>query len=88
MEEGSTNVPGPPGTPYFFRYTFSPTFSSRFGMVTFPSVEAIMIVFPEADGPNSLARSTLIVSKVPSTVISTFFMMSPFSAKVNANLYA
>jgi hypothetical protein len=60
---------------HFFRYTFSPTFSSRFGMVTFPSVEAMMVVFPEAEGPNSLDRSTLIVSVVPSTVISTFFMM-------------
>jgi hypothetical protein len=44
-------------------------------MVTFPSVEAMMIVFPEAEGPNSLDRSTLIVNVVPSTVISTFFMM-------------
>src|SRR5215510_12987126 len=39
---------------HFLRYTFSPTFSSRFGIVTFPSVEAIMVVFPEAEGPNSL----------------------------------
>ena len=60
---------------HFFRYTFSPTFSSRFGIVTFPSVEAMMVVFPEAEGPNSLDRSTLIVNVVPSTVISTFFMM-------------
>ena len=60
---------------YFFLYTFSPTFSVRSGMVTFPSVEAMMIVFPEADGPNSLDRSTLMVNKVPSTVISTFFMI-------------
>lgn len=60
---------------HFFRYTFSPTFSSRFGMVTFPSVEAMIVVFPEAEGPNSLDRSTLIVNVVPSTVISTFFMM-------------
>src|SRR6476646_8090743 len=59
----------------FFRYTLSPTFSSRFGIVTFPSVEAMMIVFPDAEGPNSLLRSTLIVSMVPSTVISTFFTM-------------
>lgn len=62
---------------HFFRYTFSPTFSSRFGMVTFPSVEAMMVVFPEAEGPNSLDKSTLIVNVVPSTVISTFFMMVP-----------
>jgi len=60
---------------HFFLYTFSPTFSSRFGMVTFPSVEAMIVVFPEAEGPNSLDRSTLIVNVVPSTVISTFFMM-------------
>src|SRR6476620_7296420 len=59
----------------FFRYTLRPTFSSRFGIVTFPSVDATMIVFPDAEGPNSLERSTLIVSMVPSTVISTFFMM-------------
>mgnify|MGYP001611776237 CR=1 FL=1 len=63
---------------HFFRYTFNPTFSSRFGMVTFPSVEAIMIVFPDAEGPNSLDRSTLIVNIVPSTVISTFFMIVAF----------
>src|SRR6476660_7902056 len=59
----------------FFRYTLRPTFSSRFGIVTFPSVEAMMMVFPDAEGPNSFERSTLIVSVVPSTVISTFFMM-------------
>jgi hypothetical protein len=47
-------------------------------MVTFPSVEAMMIVFPEAEGPNSLDRSTLIVNIVPSTIISTFFMMVAF----------
>src|SRR6476660_8645532 len=35
----------------------------------------MMMVFPDAEGPNSLERSTLIVSVVPSTVISTFFMM-------------
>jgi hypothetical protein len=35
-----------------------------------------MIVFPEEDGPNSLERSTLIVSIFPSTVISTFFMVA------------
>src|SRR6476646_11774914 len=59
----------------FFRYTLRPTFSSRFGIVTFPSVEAMMMVFPDAEGPNSFERSTLIVSVVPSTVMSTFFMM-------------
>ena len=66
------------GPGHFFRYTFSPTFSSRFGMVTFPSVEAMMIVFPDAEGPNSLDRSTLIVNIVPATVISTFFMIVAF----------
>src|SRR5688500_18325568 len=60
---------------HFFRYTFSPIFSSRFGMVTLPSVEAMMTVLPDADCPNSFDRSTLIVSIVPSTVISTFFIM-------------
>ena len=44
-------------------------------MVTFPSVEAMIIVLPVEDGPNSFDRSTRIVSTVPSTVISTFFMM-------------
>lgn len=34
-----------------------------------------MVVLPDADGPNSFDRSTLIVSIVPSTVISTFFIM-------------
>ena len=45
-------------------------------MLTFPSVEAMMVVFPEEDGPNSLERSTLIVRIFPSTVISTFFMVT------------
>jgi hypothetical protein len=35
----------------------------------------MMVVFPEAEGPNSLDKSTLIVNVVPSMVISTFFMM-------------
>jgi hypothetical protein len=74
----------PETLPHFLRYTFSPTFSSRFGMVTFPSVEAMMIVFPDADGPNSFERSTLIVSIVPSTVISTFFIMVAFQCADDA----
>src|SRR5271157_3715334 len=57
----------------FLRYTFSPTFSSRSVTDTFPSVLAMMIVLPEADGPNSLLRSTLIVRMFPSTFMSTFF---------------
>lgn len=63
---------------YFFLYTLSPTFSCRFGTVTFPSVEAMIIVLPVEDGPNSFERSTLIVNIDPSTLISTFFMLTPF----------
>lgn len=63
---------------YFFRYTLSPTFSCRFGMVTFPSVEAMMIVLPVEEGPNSFERSTLIVNTDPSMLISMFFMIAPF----------
>ena len=63
---------------YFFRYTLSPTFSCRFGTVTFPSVEAMMIVLPVEEGPNSFERSTLIVNIDPSMLISTFFMIAPF----------
>src|SRR4029453_1231947 len=51
-----------------------PIFSSRSSTGTLPSVDAMMIVFPEADGPNSLARSTVMVRMVPSIFISTFFM--------------
>lgn len=40
-----------------------------------PSVEAMMMVLPEDDGPNSLVRSTLMVRMLPSTLISTFFML-------------
>jgi hypothetical protein len=29
------------------------------------------MVFPDEEGPNSLERSTLIVSRVPSTVLSS-----------------
>ena len=43
-------------------------------MDTLLSVEAMMIVFAEDEGPNSLLRSTSIVRMFPSTVISTFFM--------------
>jgi len=39
-----------------------------------PSVEAMMMVLPDADGPNSFDRSTLIVRIFPATVISTFFI--------------
>jgi len=43
-------------------------------MDTLPSVEAMMIALPEAEGPNSFDRSTLIVRMFPSIDISTFFM--------------
>ena len=39
-----------------------------------PSVEAIMIVLPEDEGPKLLLRSILTVRMVPSTFNSTFFM--------------
>ena len=68
--------------PYFLRYTFRPIFSFRLGMVTLPYVEAMMMVLPEADGPNSLERSTVIVSIVPSTRSSTFFTLPPFSSAI------
>ena len=71
---------------HFFRYTFSPTFSSRFGIATFPSVEAMMMVFPEADGPNSFERSTLIVNIVPSTFISTFFIIHSLSTPAGVEI--
>jgi hypothetical protein len=38
----------------------------------------MIVVFPEAEGPNSLDKSTLIVNIVPSTIISTFFIAPPF----------
>ena len=63
---------------HFFRYTFSPIFLSSIpGMLTLPSLEAMMIVFPEEDGPNSLERSTLMVRMVPSTFMSIFFTVTP-----------
>jgi len=34
----------------------------------------MMVVLPEADGPNSFVRSILIVRMFPDTVISTFFI--------------
>src|SRR4030043_1453891 len=43
-------------------------------MATFPSVEAMMMVFPDDDGPNSSDRSTFMVRMLPSTFISTFFI--------------
>ena len=62
----------------FLRYTFNPTFSSRSVTDTLPSVLAMMIVLPEAEGPNSLLRSTLIVRMFPSTFLSAFFNGSSF----------
>ena len=64
-----------PSAYVFFRYTFRPTFSSLSGTLMFPSVEAMMMVFPDDDGPNSFARSTLMVRMLPSTDISTFFIL-------------
>src|SRR5437870_9490749 len=43
-------------------------------MDTLRSVEAMMMVLPEEDGPNSFVRSTLIVRMFPSTAIWTFFI--------------
>lgn len=40
-----------------------------------------MMVFPDAEGPNSFDRSTLIVRIVPSTLMSTFFTQ-PSSASI------
>ena len=34
-----------------------------------------MMVFPEADGPYSLDKSTLMVRMLPSTLMSTFFIL-------------
>lgn len=39
-----------------------------------PSVEAMRMVFPDADGTNSFERSTVMVSLCPSTVICTFYV--------------
>jgi hypothetical protein len=43
-------------------------------METLPAVDAMIMVFPDDDGPNSLVRSTLMVRIVPSVDISTFFI--------------
>src|SRR6266508_908841 len=43
-------------------------------MDTFPSVDAMMVVLPEEDGPNSFDKSTRMMRMFPSTFISTFFM--------------
>src|SRR5919201_982027 len=53
---------------------FSPTFSSRSGIDTLPSVDAMIVVLPDADGPTSFDKSTRMVRMLPSTFISTFFM--------------
>jgi len=44
-------------------------------MATFPSVDAMIMVFPYDDGPNSFVRSTIMVRMLPSTFISAFFMV-------------
>src|SRR3989337_3207189 len=53
---------------------FKPIFSSRAGIVTFPSVDATMMFFPDEEGPNSFDKSILMVSMFPSTENSTFFI--------------
>jgi hypothetical protein len=45
----------------------------------FPSVDAMMMVFPDELGPKSFDRSTLMVRVLPSTVISQFFAIVPDS---------
>src|SRR5450756_3172473 len=35
----------------------------------------MIMVLPDEDGPNSFARSTLMIRVLPSTVISMFFML-------------
>src|SRR5215510_5820549 len=62
---------------HFLRYTLRPTFSSRLGTATLPSVEAMMMVFPDEDGPNSFDRSTVMVRILPNMDISTFFISCP-----------
>src|SRR5437899_1627955 len=44
---GGSTGSAPGQGPYFFRYTFTPTFSSRSGTATLPSVEATMMVLPD-----------------------------------------
>lgn len=53
-------------------------------MATFPSVDAMIMVLPVEDGPNSFDKSTRIVSIVPSTLISTFFMMKYVSFRLSS----
>jgi hypothetical protein len=59
---------------HFFRQTFNSIFSSRSGTEMLPSVEAMMIVVPEEDGPNSFETSTWIARV--SSIIWTFFIRS------------
>ena len=54
---------------------FNPSFSSLPGIDTFPSVVAMIVVFPEEEGPNSFDKSTVMVSTVPVSDSSTFFMI-------------
>src|SRR5659263_568205 len=62
---------------HFFLYTFSPILTASFpGMDWLPSLEAMMIVFPDVDGPKSFVRSTFIVKMFSSIVISTFFILA------------
>jgi hypothetical protein len=58
--------------------TFGPIFTSFSPSIgTFPSVLAMFTAFPLEDSQNSFDRSTLMVRMLPSTLISTFFMISP-----------
>jgi hypothetical protein len=48
--------------------------SSVSGMVTLPSVEAMITLLPEDDLPKSFEISTVIVNTLPVTFMSQFFM--------------
>ena len=45
------------------------------GILAFPSIEVMIIVLPEEDGPNSLERSPPMIRTSPQTVISTIFIV-------------
>ncbi len=44
-----------------------------------------MVVFPEEDGPKSFERSIVMVSIVPSRLISTFFILGAPTVTVSGS---
>lgn len=65
---------------YGLLYRFRPSVAFVPGTVWFPSVDAMMIVFPDELGPKSFERSTVMVRMFFATLMDTFFMVFSYAS--------